>query len=180
MTRARHSPREKLKFWPKVGPGQNTKQNLTRPIYFSDIGPGHLGLRDFKTSPFSCLHIINVFFKLKLTFYLLVWKLSLYFVGPNWGAMLYTFLFFASPAWSVGKIICYLPGRIEPWARPGPVQTSSLYVCLQNFVDTVSQELMCRNWWIYIQFHLDIIWCWLDFGAYRSRSSGVVRNLWFV
>ena len=33
---------------------------------------------------------------------------------------------------------------------------------------------------IYIQLHLDIIWCWLDFGAYRSRSSAAVWNFWFL
>ena len=33
---------------------------------------------------------------------------------------------------------------------------------------------------LFIQLHLDIIWCWLDFGAYRSRSSDVVRNFWFL
>ena len=33
---------------------------------------------------------------------------------------------------------------------------------------------------LYIQFHLDIIWCWLDFGVYRSRSSGVIRIFLFL
>ena len=33
---------------------------------------------------------------------------------------------------------------------------------------------------LYILLHLDVIWCWLSFGAYRSRSSDVVRNFWFL
>ena len=31
-----------------------------------------------------------------------------------------------------------------------------------------------------IQLHLDIIWCWLNFGAYRLRSSNIVWNFWFL
>ena len=53
----------------------------------------------------------------------------------------------------------------------------SLFVSLQNFVGTVciskinGQKLMKLN----IQLHLDIIWFWLHFGVYRSRSSD-----WFL
>ena len=32
---------------------------------------------------------------------------------------------------------------------------------------------------LYIQFHLDVIWCWLDFGTYRSKGDDVARNFWF-
>ena len=28
---------------------------------------------------------------------------------------------------------------------------------------------------LYIQLHLDMIWCWLDFSVYRSRRSAAVR-----
>ena len=41
---------------------------------------------------------------------------------------------------------------------------------------TNSQKLMK----LYIQLHLDTIWCWLHSGPYRSRSSDVVRNFWFL
>ena len=44
--------KEKLKFQPKPGPAN----------FFSDFGPDHLRLSDFKAGAFSCLHIINVFF----------------------------------------------------------------------------------------------------------------------
>ena len=41
-----------------------------------------------------------------------------------------------------------------------------------------------KYWWklmkFYIQPHFDIIWCWLDFGAYRSRSSDIVGNFRFL
>ena len=53
------------------------------------------------------------------------------------------------------------------------------YIWFQNFVDTVSQELMLKLMKLEIQLRLDIIWCWLDFGTYRSRSSAVIRNFWF-
>ena len=33
---------------------------------------------------------------------------------------------------------------------------------------------------LYIQLHLDIMCCWLDFDAYRSRKSIVVRNFLFL
>ena len=33
---------------------------------------------------------------------------------------------------------------------------------------------------LYIQLPIDIIWYWLDFSEYRSRSSDVVRNVWFL
>ena len=33
---------------------------------------------------------------------------------------------------------------------------------------------------LYIQLHLYVIWSWVDFGVYRSRSSNVIRNFWFL
>ena len=33
---------------------------------------------------------------------------------------------------------------------------------------------------LYIQLHVDILWCWLDFVAYRLKSSDAVWNLWFL
>ena len=50
------------------------------------------------------------------------------------------------------------------------------YVCLQNFVDTVSQELMLGNWWNFILLEFDIIWCWLDFCVYCSTSNAAMEN----
>ena len=41
-----------------------------------------------------------------------------------------------------------------------------------------------RNWQklmkLYIQLHLYGIWSWLDFGAYRSKSSDVIQNFSFL
>ena len=33
---------------------------------------------------------------------------------------------------------------------------------------------------LYIQLHLYVVWSSLDFGVYRSRSSDVIRNFWFL
>ena len=48
------------------GTAQNKEKNfgpgLARPIFFFLFRPRQLGLKDFKTGPFSCLHVINVFF----------------------------------------------------------------------------------------------------------------------
>ena len=41
---------------------------------------------------------------------------------------------------------------------------------------TITRKLME----LYIQLHLDIVWCWLDFGAYHSGSSDDVRYFWFL
>ena len=41
-------------------------------------------------------------------------------------------------------------------------------VCHQNFVDTVSQKLMHGKWWNFMLLHLDVIWCWLDFGISQN------------
>ena len=46
--------------------------------------------------------------------------------------------------------------------------------CGHCFSRTNARKLMK----LYIQY-LDTIWCWLDFGAYRSRSKDVVLNSWF-
>ena len=56
-----------------------------------------------------------------------------------------------------------------------------LSVCISpNFcVPCISRTNARKGMKLYIQLHLDIIWCWLDFGTYCSRSSDVVRNFWF-
>ena len=49
---ALHGPKENTKSWPGLGPAN----------FFSAFGPDFLCLSDFKTGPFCCQHIINVFF----------------------------------------------------------------------------------------------------------------------
>ena len=71
-------------------------------------------------------------------------------------------------------MFCDVLNKIWPF-----LENVCLYVCLQNFVDTISRNNARKLMKIYIQLHLDIIWCWLGFSAYRSRSSDAVRNWWF-
>ena len=76
---ARPGTKEKLKFRSEPGPAQKGNGNFgpslawpetkykilaqARPgQFFFRFRPRQLGLSDFKTSLFSCLHIINVFF----------------------------------------------------------------------------------------------------------------------
>ena len=49
---ARPGPKRNTEFWPGYGPAN----------FFSDFVPDCLGLSDFKTDLFVCLHMINVFF----------------------------------------------------------------------------------------------------------------------
>ena len=56
---AQTGQKEKLKFRPRPGLAK----------FFSDFGPDCLGLKDFKTGPFSCLQIIKVFFAGDLFFF---------------------------------------------------------------------------------------------------------------
>ena len=60
--RTEPGPKGNLKFRPEPGPPRNKIQNFARPIFFFRFRPRKLGLSDFKTAPFSCLHIINIFF----------------------------------------------------------------------------------------------------------------------
>ena len=55
-----------------------------------------------------------------------------------------------------------------------------LYVCMPpKFCEhCISRSNARKLMKLYIQLHLDTIWCWLYLGAYRSRSSAVVRNFW--
>ena len=43
----------------------------------------------------------------------------------------------------------------------------------------VSRNNVWKLMKLYIQLNLNIIWHWLEFGTYRSRSFDVVRNYWF-
>ena len=61
----------------------------------------------------------------------------------------------------------------------------SVFVCDTNFVTMLEQKLMGRIEWNFIfsciltlNLQLHLISSWLDFGAYRSRSSTVVQNFW--
>ena len=70
---SRPGEKEKLKFWPKPDPARSKIQNHwpgpgpsrwprlgpAWRIFFPDSGPNCLDLSDFKTSPFSCLRMIN-------------------------------------------------------------------------------------------------------------------------
>ena len=65
---ARPGPKGKMKFRPEPDPTWNEIQNFgpgpARPgeCFFFRFRPRQLSLSDFETSPFSCLHILNVFF----------------------------------------------------------------------------------------------------------------------
>ena len=48
--------------------------------------------------------------------------------------------------------------------------------CGHSISRTYKQKLMK----FYIQLHLDLSWCWLDFSVYHSRSSDVFRYFWLL
>ena len=61
--RPRPGPKGKLKYRPKSDPARNIIKNFgPSSFFFFRFHPRQLGLCDFKTGPFSCLCIINVFF----------------------------------------------------------------------------------------------------------------------
>ena len=118
-----------------LGPG--TARPLA--ILFSDSGPDHLDLNDFKTDLFNCLHIIKVlFFANGIFFFLLLflaWPVGKFIsllrawsgsleksplvcrsISAGWKNL----FLFACPAGLVGKIVSYLPA-----CCPSRVQASS-------------------------------------------------------
>ena len=56
--------------------------------------------------------------------------------------------------------------------------TVGLAVCMfpKFYESCISRTNARKMMKLYIQLHLDIIWCWLDFGVHISRSSDVDRN----
>ena len=68
----RPGPKENLKFRSEPGPASNKVQNcgpVSARQYFFRFCPRQLCLRDFKTYPFSCLHMINIFFFFLITYF---------------------------------------------------------------------------------------------------------------
>ena len=56
----------------------------------------------------------------------------------------------------------------------------SLYVFPKFCGHCISRTNVWKSMELYIQLHLYGIWSWLDFGAYRSKSSDVIQNFSFL
>ena len=61
------------------------------------------------------------------------------------------------------------------------LENISLYVCTSSKFcwRCISRAYARKLMKLYIQLHPDINWCWLDFGAYHSRSTDVIPYFWF-